>query len=315
MLLGSAGRGHARVLVEVTRLLHDAPTGGEDGRLALDLGSHGTLHRAQGVDVLGLRACAPGLAGKVEGEIGIAAQRALLHLDVGYAEPPHDVAQLGDIGASDLGRESARAGHRLRDDLHERDPRTVVVDQGVVGPVDAARRTAGVRELAGVLFQVHPLDPHTHDHRTFIRGHRDIQVAVDAQGLVVLADLVVLGHVGVEVVLARHATPLGDGAVEREADPDRGLDRHGVHHRHRPRQAEADGAHLSVGWRTESGRATAEDLGLRAEFDVDLHADDGLELRDGFGEGNGGGHSDGTSSMSRWPHRSRSAPSSAPPTR
>jgi len=181
--------------------------------------------------------------------------------------------------------------------------------------VNAPGRTTSVRELAGVLFEMHPLDADAHHHGAVIGRHGDVEIAVDAERLVVLADLVVLGHIGVEVVLACHPAPLDDGAVQRQADADRRLDRHGIHHRHRSRQAQADRAHLGIGWGAEAGRAAAEDLRLRAELDVDLHADDRLELRDSVDVGNGCTHSDGTSSISRCPHRSSSAPSSAPPTR
>ena len=63
---------------------------------------------------------------------------------------------------------------------------------------------------------------------------------VDADRLVVLADLVRLGAVGIEVVLAVKLAALGDVAVEREADLDRLLDRARVDRRQRPGMAQAD---------------------------------------------------------------------------
>jgi hypothetical protein len=53
----------------------------------------------------------------------------------------------------------------------------------------------------------------------------DVEPAVEGDRLVVLRRLEVLRHVRVEVVLPREPAPLGDRAVEREADPDRGLQR------------------------------------------------------------------------------------------
>src|SRR5215213_9249882 len=43
---------------------------------------------------------------------------------------------------------------RLRHDLHERNPRPVVVHERELGTLDAARRASEVRELAGILFHV-----------------------------------------------------------------------------------------------------------------------------------------------------------------
>jgi hypothetical protein len=48
----------------------------------------------------------------------------------------------------------------------------------------------------------------------------DAQVPPHAQGEVVLGDLIVLRHVGIEVVLAVEECSLGDVAAQREADPD-----------------------------------------------------------------------------------------------
>ena len=53
----------------------------------------------------------------------------------------------------------------------------------------------------------------------------DVEVAVEGDRLVVLRGLEVLRHVRVEVVLPGEPAPLGDLAVEREADADRRLDR------------------------------------------------------------------------------------------
>jgi len=103
VLLGAARRGDAGVFVEVARLLHHPTAGLQDPCLPLDLRAHRSLDRAQGVDVLGLRARAPRIARQVEREVGVAAQRPFLHLDVGDAEAAHDVAQLRDVGACHLG--------------------------------------------------------------------------------------------------------------------------------------------------------------------------------------------------------------------
>ena len=98
----------------------------------------------------------------------------------------------------------------MADDLHQRDAGPVVVDQRVARLVDAPA-PAHVGGLAGVLLQVGP-----HDAHPLATGK--LQPAIGIDGHVVLADLVVLGHVGIEVVL-----PVKDRrlhrAVEGGADP------------------------------------------------------------------------------------------------
>ena len=136
--------------------------GGEDGRLALDLVAHGALDRAQRVDVLRLGAGAElRLAARAQRDVRVAAQVAALHAGVGDAErharcrgwsPRRPCAELGRVG---LG-----AVDQLGDDLDERHAGAVVVDERVLGALDATGRAADVRELAGVLLHVGALDRH-----------------------------------------------------------------------------------------------------------------------------------------------------------
>ena len=66
-----------------------------------------------------------------------------------------DTYAFASSGASVLG-----AVDRLRDDLDERHAGAVVVDERVLGALDAAGRAADVGELAGVLLHVRALDRH-----------------------------------------------------------------------------------------------------------------------------------------------------------
>ena len=179
------------------------------------------------------------------------------------------VAQFGHVEPGRDGRVGARPGDRLGHDLHQRDARTVVVDQRVLGAVDPAGGPADVQRLAGVLLQVDPLDADPDGPAVDV----DVQVAVRAQRLVVLGDLEVLRHVRVEVVLPGEPAPGRDLAVQGQTDPDRVLDRHPVHHRQRAGQAQADRADLAVGFGAEGGRAGAEHLGPGAQLHVGLQAD------------------------------------------
>ena len=95
----------------------------------------------------------PGLAHR---DVGVAAQGPLLHVDVGDAQLLDEAAQLGQEDARLFGRGDVRLGH----DLHQGRAAPVEVHQRVVGAVDAARSSARVHELAGVLLHVHPGDAH-----------------------------------------------------------------------------------------------------------------------------------------------------------
>ena len=72
------------------------------------------------------------------------------------------------------------------------------------------------------------------------------EVTVEVDGLVVLADLIVLGHVRIEVVLS-----VKDGwlhpAVQGRPYPHCVLHGHVVEHRQRPWQAQANRANVGVG--------------------------------------------------------------------
>jgi hypothetical protein len=101
-------------------------------------------------------------------------------------------------------------------------------------------------------------------------------------GLVELRDLVALGRVGVEVVLAREDAGLADLAVDGLGREHGELDAFAVEHRQRAGQAEADGADVGVGLAAVLVDAAAEGLGLGEQLDVDFEADDGLVLGEDF---------------------------------
>ena len=107
-------------------------------------------------------------------------------------------------------------------------------------------------DLAGVFFQVGARQaapscfaPSTHDVDAAALHHRHL----------VLADLVALGQVGVEVVLAREDRLRRDRGAHRQTEADGALDRAAVHHRQRARQRQVDRAGLRVGRGAERGAA------------------------------------------------------------
>src|ERR1019366_135050 len=130
---------------------------------------------------------------------------------------------------------------------------------------------AGMGRLARVLLHVGPLDAHP-------RPVGKVEVPVRVDRLVVLADLIVLGLVGVEVVLPVEGRG-PDLAVEGRADGHGHLHRLLVEHRQRAGQAQAHRAHVRVGLVPEHVGTAAEQLGVRLELAVHLEADDHLPPR------------------------------------
>src|SRR5450631_149883 len=174
--------------------------------------------------------------------------------------------------------------------------------------MNATGGTAYVQRLSGVFFEMNALDADAHH----LAVHLDVEIALDTQRFVVLRDLVVLRHVGIEVVLAGEAAPRRDAAVQRQPDANGRLDRNRVGHRQRAWQAETRRAGVRVGWRTEGGGTPAEHLRPGAELDMGLETEYRLERRECVVVG---GHSAGACSISGPPQRSFSAASSAAPTR
>ena len=124
-------------------------------------------------------------ARRAQRDVRVAAQRALLHVHVADAELAQRRAQQAQPLARLLGRAQVGLGH----DLRQRRAAAVEVDDARVRAVDPPAR-ADVGQLGGVLLEVHAVDAHVPEP------------AAEAQGLVVLGDLVALRQVGIEVVLA-----------------------------------------------------------------------------------------------------------------
>ena len=137
------------------------------------------------------------------------------HVRAADAERAQDGAQLLQVGAR-LGR-GAQIG--LRDHLHERHARAVVVDQ---------RPAAGVGQLAGVFFEVHPLEADPARRRV---ADGDLEEAAFDQRHVVLRDLIALDQVRIGIVLAIELGRFGDLGVHGQAGQQRVFDRHAIHDR------------------------------------------------------------------------------------
>ena len=88
-----------------------------------------------------------------------------------------------------------------------------------------------MKRLAGVFFHVGSFDFHPEGSGSLIGFDIHIEVALVTNRFVVLRGLEVLGHVWIEIVLAREPTPRSDRTVQRQSDPNRGLNSRAVDHR------------------------------------------------------------------------------------
>ncbi len=271
VLLAAQRVGAAVVLVPVAGLLADRLTGFEHADLTLRLVLDGTADRTHRVDVLDLAPGAELGARSTHADVGVDAHRALLHLGVRCTDgdenrPEFAHVRLGLLRGADVG---------AADDLHERHPGPIEVDERVVAAVDPATGTAEMGRLAGVLLEVGTFDSDP-------EPVGQIEVTVDADRLVVLADLVGLGHVGIEVVLAGERRTL-HRAVEGEPQPHGQLDGLPVEHRQGAGQPERHRVDVGVRLVAESVGRAREELRARRELDVDLEADHHLVAVEGPG--------------------------------
>src|SRR5262249_51163541 len=159
-------------------------------------------------------------------------------------------------GAVDLG---------LANYLQQRGASAIEIDEAI-----ASAALLVVQHLAGVLFEVSADDADALGPS----GGVDLEPAILAEGEVVLADLIVLGQVGVVVVLAVPLGEAGNRAVEGQGGAQGQLESAAVHDRERPRQAHADGADRRVGRQAELRTATTKELRARQQLDVYLQPDD-----------------------------------------
>ncbi len=131
---------------------------------------------------------------QAHGDVGVAAQMALLHIAGGDFDELQHLLDFGEIGEGFVG--GAHVG--LADDFDQRRAAAVEIDVGVaVGILETV-----VHALAGVVFHVDAGDA---DALAASPSTIDIDKAVFGERLIVLRDLVALGQIGIEVVLAREA--------------------------------------------------------------------------------------------------------------
>ena len=272
LLFAAHGDRHATRFVPAARLLHDAAARLDDVDLAVDLALDGAADRAERIHVFDF-GLGPELGGAREANryVGIAAQRAFFHLDVADAELQQRALEGfeerdGVLRAVDLG---------LGDALHQRHARAVEIHQRIGAARDASVAGTGVSRLAGILFEMDALE-RAAAHRSVFTPVR--HRAALRERHVVLRDLIIFGHIRIEIILAIELRERRNLRAEREARADHVLDGRAVGYRERARQRQADGTDLGVRLAAELVDAAAEHLGRRAQLDVALDADDRFVL-------------------------------------
>ena len=155
-LLLRAPRGErARSRVEVVGVLLDLRARLPDADLALGLCLDPACDEVEGVHVLDLRAGAELVRPRgADGDVGVDAERALLHLRVRDPELHDRLAQELEEPLRLVRRAQVGSG----DDLDERRPAAVEVDQRRVGAADPSRMATDVHRLRSILLEVRSLD-------------------------------------------------------------------------------------------------------------------------------------------------------------
>ena len=130
--------------------------------------------------------------------------------------------------------------------------------------MDTARCTTHMCALARVLFEMRALN--TNDNTAW-----KFQVSVCIQRQVVLTDLIRLGLIGIEVVLAVEDALL-DAAVQRKPDSHGEFNSLLVQHWQCTRKTKCDGVNVDVGLITKTVWRTTEQLGGSCKFNVNFEA-------------------------------------------
>ncbi len=261
VFFAAQGEGAVSVRVEPAGLLAHASAVLQYRNLAGDLELDGALHESKAVHVLDLGARSePKVAAASHRDVGVAAEAPLLQVTVVHAEPDQNVTQRSQV----LRRLERSSEVGLAHDLDERSAGAIQIDEGV--PPHA------VYVLAGILFHVDARDPRASHFPLDV----DVEMPGRGQRLFVLADLIALGQVRIEVVLAREDAGLVELAAERPRGAERELDGPSVQDRQRSWKAQTDGARVRVRRIAEGRLARAEQLGPRQQLRVDFESDDGF---------------------------------------
>jgi hypothetical protein len=201
--------------------------------------------KSGGVEILDLHLPAKALTGQVYGYIGVCPKRTFLHIAVTNPQIPDCPAEL----LNEKLRLFPGLHVRLSNNFQEGYPGPVIVQKGY-GP--------GMDHLSRILLKVTLLDPYP---LLDVPPHQ-INVTFLSQGGAELGNLIVLGHIRIEILFPLKPGLLWDTAVE-------GPGYHAAHTHSLnieggkdPRIAHADRAYVGIGLVPKGRTATAKDLGF-----------------------------------------------------
>ena len=229
VLLGPHGARLAGVRVEQHRgLLYAAAI-----LQRLDLPAHfvvdGLLQEAEGIQVLDFATRAERISRSTHRDVGIAAERSFLHVAVADIDPAHQAMQGLGVGNGFLGRTHVRFGN----DFQQRRSGTIEVDAAHAVKIL-------VQGFSGIFFKVRAGE--AHGLLTATGNDGDRAALHDRQ--IELADLVALGKIGIEIILAREyratVDVVRDVAVDRQSEANGLVDGRAIGNGQHARQREID---------------------------------------------------------------------------
>ena len=94
----------------------------------------------------------------------------------------------------------------------------------------------------------------------FPRLRLDVDISIEAERELILADLVTFGEVWIEIVFPRPAAGAGDFTMGGQPSANSELDNLFIEHRQDPGESHADRAGVLIGLHPKAGRTAAEDL-------------------------------------------------------
>ena len=204
-------KGFASDIVPSTRLLLDSFAALQQAGLTLNLVSKGAPHTADRVHIFDLNFCSEfGLLFRSHRHVTVAAELPLLHVGVAYAAVDQDLFQRRQKRE----RLFRRINLRLRHDLHQRRAGAIEINPSTVLEMETFRHVFLEMDPHQMHFLVAGCD-------IFLGVFRISQVvqrhaAIRAKRHVVLRNLIVFRHVGIEIVFAVEFADRRDVASQHE---------------------------------------------------------------------------------------------------
>ena len=109
-----------------------------------------------------------------------------------------------------------------------------------------------------------------------LAAYLDIDIAVEADGQIILGCLEIFRQIGIVIILTVKFTERQNIAMKCKAGFYRVVKNFLIKYGHASRQAQADRADVCIGLGTEFSGAAAENLCFRFQFDMDFQADNGF---------------------------------------